>query len=70
MNAASTLCAYVSDACGDKYLFTVSDDTPEHRKRFRDHARWWMKSGYKTAPPNKQPAFPCRIVFEPNEPAN
>ena len=60
----SNLCAYVQDAVGGKYLYQCSDDTPVHRANFSKHARWWMRVGYKSAPRDKQPAFPCSIVFE------
>lgn len=61
----SNLASYVVDATGRKYLYQVSDDTPEIRAQFRKHAAWWKRTGWKNAPRDTWPAFPCKIVFEP-----
>lgn len=60
----NSVCMYVKDAVGDKYLFTCANNTPEHVASFRKHATWWKKTGYKSAPVNRQPCFPVEIVIE------
>lgn len=61
---------YVEDAVGDKFLYTVADESYE--PQFRKHANWWK--GYMRYPgqrlrwdgkPVPKPCFPVRTVVEP-----
>lgn len=67
----NSVCCYVEDAAGDKFLFTLAGLDCE--AGFRKHARWWIR--YATRPnaykdtdasgrPIRHPAKPCRIVVE------
>lgn len=55
---------YVKDAIGAKYLFTCATNRAEQISNFRKHANWWIKSGHKYSPIEKQPCFPCEIIIE------
>jgi hypothetical protein len=60
----NSLCMYVKDATGQKFLFTCATNREGQADGFRKHARWWIRSGYKNSPIDKQPAFPVQIVIE------
>lgn len=61
----NSLRMYVQDAVGTKFLFTCANNRPGQAEQFRKHAAWWIKTGYKKTPVEKQPAFPCSIIVEP-----
>lgn len=61
----NSLRMFVQDAVGDKYLFTCATNREGQAKAFRRHANWWLKTGYKDSPVNRQPCFPCTIIIEP-----
>lgn len=56
---------YVQDACGDKFLYTCATNRDGQAASFRKQARWWMRTGFKGSPIQRQPAFPCTIVINP-----
>lgn len=60
----NSLRMFVMDAVGDKYLFTCATNREGQASQFRKHARWWLRGGYKSAPTDKWPCFPCQIVVE------
>lgn len=60
----NSLRMYVEDATNQKYIFTCATNREGQRESFKKHARWWIRSGYKQTPIEKQPAFPCKIVIE------
>jgi hypothetical protein len=60
---------YVEDATGVSYLDTFQDDSPEARRKFREHVAWWKRyvrsahgrAAYRDSAKGG-PAFPVRIV--------
>lgn len=67
MSKAKDAAFYVEDAMGLKYCFTVAD--VGYEKDFRKHAKWWMRTGYKTIPVTdpRAPVKPFKIVVEPKD---
>lgn len=61
----NSLRMYVQDAVGDKYCVTFATNREGVESSFRKHARWWIKTGYKSTPIGRQPCFPCKIMVEP-----
>ena len=59
---------YVQDACGDKFCYTVADES--YAPKFRKHAAWWKRHARTAAyrqkvGPMRAPAFPVKVVIEP-----
>lgn len=52
----------VVDATGGEFLSTFATNRPGQAESFRKHAAWWLRTGYKSAPVARQPAFPCHVV--------
>ena len=63
----NSLRMYVQDAVGEKYCFTLATKRDGAESSFRSHAKWWIRTGYKSAPVGRQPCFPCKIVVEQYE---
>lgn len=60
----------ILDACGNTYLNTFQDDTPEKRAAFKRHASQWLRwartaEGQRSlnATPIGAPAFPVSVVI-------
>lgn len=60
----NSLRMFVEGSTGEKHLFTCATNRPGQAENFRKHANWWMRTGYKSNPVDKQPCFPLRIVIE------
>ena len=60
----NSLRMYVEDALGRKYLFTCANNREDVEKRFRSHAMWFIRRGYKHSPLNRRPVMPCRVIVE------
>jgi hypothetical protein len=67
--APNSIRCYVEDECGDRFLVTMAG--LDYEARFREHARWWIKTGHKQVPKRRDgsarrmPAGQCRVVIEP-----
>jgi hypothetical protein len=61
----NSLRMYVADVLGMKYIVTYANNRPGQAEGFRRHAKWWIRTGYKMSPLNRQPCFPCKVVVEP-----
>lgn len=59
MKPKSIVC-YVEDAMKAKFLFTIAE--PDYAPKFRKHAAWWVRSGYKNNPTG--PVKPFKVVIE------
>lgn len=61
----NSLRMFVQDAAGGVFLFTCASNRPGQAAAFKRHAAWWLRSGYKSAKPDRWPCMPCRVVVEP-----
>jgi len=62
---------YVEDAVGQKYCFTVAENTDKNKSDFRKHAAWWKRyvrshdgqKAYRNTTAGS-PCFPVKTVIE------
>lgn len=62
---------YVEDSTGNKFCYTIAD--ADYEKQFREHARWWMRTGWRhTAKAiraeghwHRIPVGPFKVVVKP-----
>lgn len=55
----------IIDATGDEFCVTFATNCPGQEASYRKHAAWWIRTGHKSGPRNRQPAMPCRVVVKP-----
>ncbi len=60
----NSVCMYVLDAVGRKWLLEFSTNDPSIKASFRKNAQWWMRGGFRKSKPEHQPCLPCRLVLE------